>query len=51
MDKKQVIDIVVEVLEAVIKRHQLSGRHEINRTELAAALADVKAEAKVDSLL
>ena len=51
MDKKQVIDIVVEVLEAVIKRHQLSGRHEINRTELAAALADVKAATAVADLM
>ena len=44
MDKKQVVDVVVEVLEAVIKRHAASGRHEINRTELAAALEDVRVQ-------
>lgn len=43
MEKADVIDIVINVLQTVIEMHADQGRHEINRTDLAKAIDRVKA--------
>lgn len=43
MQEQDVIDLIVGVLEKVVKKHEVAGRHEINRTDLAAVLAEIRA--------
>ena len=43
MEKQDVLDLIVEVLEKVSKKHEVGGRHELNRTDLEATLAEIRA--------
>ena len=43
MERHDVVAIIAEVLESVVKNSEVTGRHEINRTDLAAFVADLKA--------
>ena len=43
MSEEEVLIIVLQVFEAVLKKHEENGRHEINRSDLAAAIAQLKA--------
>ena len=43
MEKQDVVDIIVAVLEKVSKKHEVGGRHELNRTDLEATLAEIRA--------
>lgn len=45
MTPDQVKMIVVEVLTAVLLKHAQAGRHELNRTDTATALAAISKEA------
>lgn len=36
------MDNVIKALERILKVHEASGRHEINRTDLAAAIQQLK---------
>ncbi len=44
MNEQDVVELIVQVLEKVSKKHELGGRHELNRTDLEAALAEIRAE-------
>jgi hypothetical protein len=43
MSEEEVLNIVIQVLEVVLKKHEENGRHEINRSDLGAAIAQLKA--------
>ena len=43
MKEQDVIELIVQVLEKVSKKHELGGRHELNRTDLEATLAEIRA--------
>jgi hypothetical protein len=47
MEKQDVINLIVQVLEKVSKKHEVGGRHELNRTDLEATLAEIRAEKPV----
>ena len=42
MTEAEVLEIVLQVFEAVLKKHEENGRHEINRSDLAAAIVQLK---------
>ena len=42
MSEEEILNLVVQVLEVVLNKHSESGRHELNRTDLAAAIAQLK---------
>lgn len=44
MNEQDVVELIVQVLEKVSKKHEVGGRHELNRTDLEAALAEIRAE-------
>lgn len=43
MSEDEVLNIVLQVLDVVLKKHEENGRHEINRSDLGAAIAQLKA--------
>lgn len=43
MSEAEVLNIVLQVLDVVLKKHEDNGRHEINRSDLGAAIAQLKA--------
>ena len=54
MTEQDVLAVVLKALEVVAKRHEQVGRHEINRTDLLAAVAGMKvagSDAGVQALL
>jgi len=40
--EQRVLEIVTQAFETILKKHEGVGRHELNRSETAAALADLK---------
>lgn len=43
MKEQDVIELILQVLEKVSKKHEVGGRHELNRTDLEATLAEIRA--------
>lgn len=42
LEKQDVLDLILAVLDTVNKRHAESGRHELNRTTLAAVIEEFR---------